>query len=501
MSKTPKSSDAAPSMRLGDVGLLGAISAVRELSLRDHMTAVALAAALPVGTALDASLVPTDVGVLEGSGPGGALLDWTASQAAVVVSAEAIAAEAAAEVAAEAAETARAAVEVAVAASVRATARAALVAAQALLAAEQAAGGLRERFEADEVSIRSWASAASVAAERVSARVTAVAAAAASAASAAQGLVRQQLVEDEAAMAAELLRDARGGDRRGVGAPATDPLVVADELRYGIPSGQLRLHYQPITCLATGDPVKVEALVRWQHPDRGLLGPEEFLEVAENYGLGPALGQWVLFEACHAAALLQDRDGLAPTLAVNVSGSQLSQGSFAATVKVALTASGCRPDRLILEVTETAAVSDVPAAVASLRELRQLGVAVALDDFGTGYAPLVYLKRFEPDYIKIDRCFVAGLGRSASDTAIVSSLIALAHDLYVLCIAEGVETVEQEEVLKGLGCDFAQGFLAATPTDLASLESWLDRHETPRAPGQQRVSSSRPLPQRQASPS
>jgi EAL domain-containing protein (putative c-di-GMP-specific phosphodiesterase class I) len=416
---------------------------------------------------------------------------WTAAQAAAVACAEAIAAEAAADVAAEAAVTARAAVDAASAAALRATARAEQVAARAALAAAAAAREMPvPHTSAGERDVQRAASAAAAtAAARVAGRVAAVAAAAATAAVQAQSLIREQLVKDESALAVQLLRDA-GVATPGPAAPfVADPLVVAEELRYGIGADQLRLHYQPIMSLVSGQPVGVEALVRWQHPERGLLAPVHFIDVAEDTGLVSALGEWVLHEACRMAVSLQGRSGTPLTVAVNLSGRQLSDRGLVATVQAALDAHGCGADRLVFEVTETALVTDMAAAVDSLRELQRLGAGVALDDFGTGFAPLLYLKQLGADDLKIDRSFVGGLGKDECDIAIVASLISLAHNLDIRCVAEGVETLEQLELLQQLGCDFAQGYLFCRPTDANSLQVWLDQRmpaelpsASPRAP-------------------
>ena len=316
--------------------------------------------------------------------------------------------------------------------------------------------------------------AASAAAARVSGRVAAVAAAAATAAVKAQSLIREQLAKDESTLAVQLLRDAGVESPGPAAAVVADPLVVAGELRYGIGAGQLRLHYQPIMSLVSGQPVGVEALVRWQHPERGLLAPVDFLDVAEDTDLILSLGQWVLHEACRMAVSLQARSGTPLTVAVNLSGRQLSDPGLVATVQAALDAHGCGADRLVFEVTETALVTDMAVAIGSLQELQRLGAGVALDDFGTGYAPLLYLKQLGADDLKIDRSFVSDLGKDY-DTAIVASLISLAHNLDMRCVAEGVETLEQLELLQQLGCDFAQGYLFCRPTDAASLQVWLDR--------------------------
>lgn len=431
---------------------------------------------------------------------------WMVAQAAAVAAAEGIAAEAAADVASEAAVTVRLAADVAAAAASRAAGKAEDVAARAVSAAAAAFGMPApwpvlpepelERalprspgdplFPAGEAYSTSGSrkrdaaaaahAAAATAAARVAMRVAVVAAAAAVAAAEAESLIREQLVKDEYALARQLRCDGGSDLFRSPPGGVVDLLAVTEQLRYGISANQLRLHYQPIMSLLTGQPVGVEALVRWQHSERGLLRPIDFIEVAENSGLVLPLGAWVLHEACRMAVSLQSRNGTPLTVAVNLSGRQLSDRGLVGTVKAALAAAGCGADRLVLEVTETALVTDMDAAVDSLRTLQRLGVGVALDDFGTGYAPLLYLRQLAADDLKIDRSFVSGIGQAAFDTAMVASLISLAHNLNVRCVAEGVETAQQLELLKQLGCDFAQGYLFSRPIDEMSLRTWLDQY-------------------------
>jgi EAL domain-containing protein (putative c-di-GMP-specific phosphodiesterase class I) len=424
----------------------------------------------------------------------------SAAQAAAVSAAEAIAATAAAEVAAEAALTAQAAVDVAFEAAQTAAAKATDVAARAVLAAAAAAvEGLDDLPPAEQLT---HVDGPAMAAAKVALRVRAVAAAASAAALEAAAVVAEQFAIDVAATAAAvafasshpaLIGAASTDARIDEGTPTGrvslagrlpgsaldhEQRLLADELRRGIATDELQLHYQPIMDLASGRAVGVEALVRWQHPVRGLLAPQAFIDLAEQTELILPLGAWVLHEACRMAVSLQDRPGVLMTVAVNLSGRQLSDRGLVGTVRAALHAAGCSADRLVFEVTETALVTDMAAAVDSLRELQALGAGVAIDDFGTGYAPLTYLKQFAADDLKIDRSFVRGLGTDSYDTAIVASLISLAHNLNVRCVAEGVETAEQLTLLQQLGCDFAQGFLFSRPVDATSLGIWLDMHLT-----------------------
>jgi EAL domain-containing protein (putative c-di-GMP-specific phosphodiesterase class I) len=396
--------------------------------------------------------------------------EWSAFQSAAVAEAEAIAATAAAEVAAEAAATARAAVQVASAAARKAAARACFVAAQAVLAADAADA---EFAHADDEGH----DLAAAAAAKVAATVAAVATAAASAVLDAATLIGQQLAKDVAATAtAVTVASHHGGDPD----TASPEVSLADGLLVGIAAGQLRLHYQPIVSLRTGAVVTVEALVRWQHPVLGLLGADVFIETAEQTGLVVPLGEWVLHEACAAAVRMQARGPGAPTVAVNLSARQLSDGMIVDTVRTALRAHRCAAEWLVVEITETALVTDMAAAVASLLELKRLGIRLAIDDFGTGYSSLQYLSSLPADILKLDRSFISGLGGRASDTALVASVISLARNVDVECIAEGVETAGQLEVLEQLGCEFAQGYLFCRPVAESALHEWLDERLTDR---------------------
>jgi EAL domain-containing protein (putative c-di-GMP-specific phosphodiesterase class I) len=411
------------------------------------------------------------------------------AQAATVAEAEAIAANAAADVAAEAAATARAAVNVACAAAERAAEKASDVAAQAVSAA--AAAGSVAGVDAP---MRSAAAAAKVALS-----VASVAAAAAIAAIEAALVINEQLARDVADTATAVTLASAGGP-----AAVPAPTVVAgyvlesdtpaddqftDELRDGILRGQLRLDYQPIMALATRQPVGVEALVRWQHPTRGRLAPLDFIGIAERSGLIGSLGEWVLNEACRVAAASPTRGDLPLTIGVNLSGRQLSDGRIVDTVRAALDATGCSAERLMFEITETAFVTDMSAAVRSLRGLKDLGASLAIDDFGTGYSTLQYLRQLPADILKIDRSFVSGMVDSAEDAALVASVISLAHNVNVSCVAEGVESPAQLNLLEQLGCDFAQGYLFSPPVDEAALGCWLDAY---RQPGRKRGRSPAP---------
>ena len=245
-----------------------------------------------------------------------------------------------------------------------------------------------------------------------------------------------------------------------------------NELRRGLERDELRVVYQPVVELAGGEVVAVEALVRWQHPERGLLEPMEFIPVAEDSGLIAALGDWVLAAACRDGAEWQRRfDRPEPLLVcVNASPRQLANAAFPARVADVMARAGLAPGSLALEITESVLMEEAHAPVTVLASLREYGLRLMLDDFGTGYSSLAYLKRFPLDVLKIDRSFVAGLGRDEDDAAIVAAVIEMARQLGLTVVAEGVERPEQLERLRELGCDRVQGRLIAEPMPAAQLE-------------------------------
>ena len=246
------------------------------------------------------------------------------------------------------------------------------------------------------------------------------------------------------------------------------------ELRHAIDDDQLVLHYQPIMDVSSGDMAGVEALVRWQHPVRGLLGPDEFVPLAERTGAIVSLGAWVLGTACRQAAAWQAaRVGQKPlVVSVNVSARQLDEPTFVQTVSQILADTRLDPASLCLEVTETAVMSNPAGVQQAGQALRDLGVRLSIDDFGTGYASLTYLRRLRASELKIDRSFVDGLGQELDDTTIVTAVIGLAHAMGLSVTAEGVETTEQLCMLRDMGCQKAQGYLMCrpVPADLLTAE-------------------------------
>jgi diguanylate cyclase (GGDEF)-like protein/PAS domain S-box-containing protein len=238
-------------------------------------------------------------------------------------------------------------------------------------------------------------------------------------------------------------------------------LRLLAEMHSAVEGNQLRLHYQPVVSLDDEVVVGLEALLRWEHPDRGLVPPDDFVPFAERSGLITGIGAWVMREACRQAAEWRRNEPHRPLdMSLNVSARQLAQGAgLVQSMRSALDESGLDPTLVVLEVTESALMDDAEAALRVLKELKTLGVRIAIDDFGTGYSSLVYLKRFPVDLLKIDRSFIAGLGLDKDDDAIVRSVIELAHAFGIDAVAEGIETREHLELLQRLGCDFGQGYL------------------------------------------
>ena len=307
-------------------------------------------------------------------------------------------------------------------------------------------------------------------------------------------------IAEPATSADELLRDAdvamyqakqRGRARceffdEAMRTEAAVRLETATALHRALERNEFQTFYQPMIDLHTGAIVGVEALVRWSHPERGLISPAMFIPLAEEQGLIVPIGAAVLDEACRQWADWRSefpgRDPL--VLNVNISARQLHSPEFVESIRAVLLAYGVDPARLCLELTESVLIEDVEAQRHTLAALRELGVGLAIDDFGTGYSSLTYLKRFPVTGIKIDQTFVAGLGRDAFDSAIIESVIELAHAVGLHVTAEGVETLDQLVRLRALGCDFAQGYYFARPqpaADLAALLNWdMEGHWAPR---------------------
>ncbi|MGO9559041.1 MAG: putative bifunctional diguanylate cyclase/phosphodiesterase [Acidimicrobiales bacterium] len=288
-----------------------------------------------------------------------------------------------------------------------------------------------------------------------------------------------------------LLRDAEGAMYRAkdegrsrsavfsqvMRAAAVGRFDTETSLRKSIDQGDLRVHYQQIVTLDGGQVLGHEALVRWAHPTRGLIGPDQFISIAEETGLIVPLGTLVLREACRQAKEFQARhpSWSRLTMSVNLSGAQLAQPDLVGLIASALHDADLRPEYLQLEMTESVLMSDAPTTVTILKALKGLGVRLSVDDFGTGYSSLAYLRRFPVDVLKIDRSFVSGLGKDLEDSAVVAAVVSLADTLGLVTVAEGVETSLQRDCLVGLGCARAQGYLFAYPVGATECAAALDR--------------------------
>ncbi|MBC9880016.1 EAL domain-containing protein [Bradyrhizobium sp. INPA01-394B] len=250
-------------------------------------------------------------------------------------------------------------------------------------------------------------------------------------------------------------------------ASAKARLSLEQDLRQALVTGGFEIHYQPLVNLQTGAVSGCEALLRWRHPERGMVSPAEFIPIAEDTGLINELGEWVLRTACNEAATWPAH----VRLAVNVSPVQLKCDTLALRIAGALAASGLEPRRLELEITEAVLIRDDEAALSILHQLRSIGVRIALDDFGTGYSSLSYLKRFPFDKIKIDRCFVADIADASGAPVIVQAVVNIAAASNMTTVAEGVETEAQREMLRALGCTEMQGYLFSKPRPAAEVHS------------------------------
>jgi diguanylate cyclase (GGDEF)-like protein len=241
--------------------------------------------------------------------------------------------------------------------------------------------------------------------------------------------------------------------------------ILEMDLRQAIIDGSFEVYYQPSVSLEDNKIVGCEALLRWRHCERGMISPAEFIPVAEETGLIDELGEWVLTTACAEAATWPDDI----KLAVNVSPVQFKSGTLALKIVAALAASGLQASRLELEITEAVLIRDDEAALAILHQLRAIGVRIALDDFGTGYSSLSYLQRFPFDKIKIDRCFVNDIAESDGSSCIVQAVVNIAAARHMTTTAEGVETQQQLELLRALGCAEMQGYLFSPARPAAEI--------------------------------
>ena len=283
----------------------------------------------------------------------------------------------------------------------------------------------------------------------------------------------QLLIHANAAMAAV---KRNGGAAYAFFAPhmhtgVREQMELQADLRQALARGELELHYQPKVSASSGAITGVEALARWRHPTRGMVGPAQFIAIAERFGLINALGDWVIAQACRQISAWQQQ-GLHLRVALNLSAHQLRQDGLALRVAEALRQHQIDPCMLMLEVTESVAMEDTDSTLQTFRQLKDMGLRFSIDDFGTGYSSLAYLRRLQVSQLKIDRSFVQDLESSADARAIVSAVVRLAHALGLSVVAEGVETTAQRDVLATLQCDELQGYLYAKPMPAAALAQW-----------------------------
>lgn len=254
-------------------------------------------------------------------------------------------------------------------------------------------------------------------------------------------------------------------------------LQLVQDLRAALDRHELILEYQPKFIAPSGPIVGLEALVRWRHPTRGLVAPDQFIPLAEKTGLIVQIGDWVLDEACRQMREWRNAGHRDWTVAVNLSALQFRHASLIQTVRETLERHALKPSCLTLEVTESTAMSDVDASLRILQQLHDMGVRISIDDFGTGYSSLLYLKRLPASELKIDRGFIRDLARDTEDAAIVSAIVALGRTLNLSIVAEGVETMAQQEFLTRLGCDSLQGFLLGRPMSAEQLIETLSEND------------------------
>lgn len=267
----------------------------------------------------------------------------------------------------------------------------------------------------------------------------------------------------------------------GISKVPTEQMKLENSLRKALENGELILHYQPRVECRTGAVLGGEALLRWNHPELGLLMPDQFVPLAEETGLIVPIGEWVLQTACKQNKAWQDAGLMKTEIAVNVSAVQIQHGDLVATVKKALDETGLAPEYLGLELTETTLLRNPSRAGETLQELKTMGIRVSIDDFGTGHSSLSYLKDLPTDYVKIDRSFVRDISSDPDNAAIAGAVIAMAHSLKLKVIAEGVETLDQLDFLRSLNCDEMQGYFVSRPVTSESFSQMLDESRADRS--------------------
>jgi EAL domain-containing protein (putative c-di-GMP-specific phosphodiesterase class I) len=256
-----------------------------------------------------------------------------------------------------------------------------------------------------------------------------------------------------------------------MGSGALEQLSLQNDLRHAAERGELALHYQPKIDVASGAVAGVEALLRWQHPQRGAVGPALFIPIAERFGLINALGDWVIDEACRQMGVWAAA-GQHMKVAINLSVHQLRQPDLADYIESALQRHGLDAADLLCEITESAAMDDLRTSRRAFTKLLRIGVYLSIDDFGTGYSSLSYLRKLPARQLKIDRSFVNDLETSGDACAVVGAVLSVAHALNLRVVAEGVETAGQRKILSEMGCDELQGYFFAKPMPAQALPDW-----------------------------
>lgn len=251
-------------------------------------------------------------------------------------------------------------------------------------------------------------------------------------------------------------------------------IELETDLRFAVERGQFAMHYQPLVCLKGGELTGFEALLRWQHPQRGFVSPAEFIPIAEDSGLIVPMTQWILQETCRQMAQWQNLSQYENLImSVNISGKHFTEGSLVKDVVKALDDSKLSPFSLKLEITESTAMENAEQTIEVLEKLKKIGIQLSMDDFGTGYSSLSYLHRLQFDYLKIDRSFVYNVGENGENSEILQTIMSLAKNLKMRVIAEGIETENQLLLLQNLGCDYGQGYLMSKPLQKDQMEKLL----------------------------
>jgi EAL domain-containing protein (putative c-di-GMP-specific phosphodiesterase class I) len=263
-------------------------------------------------------------------------------------------------------------------------------------------------------------------------------------------------------------------------ARALERLALENMLRKALSHRDFVLFYQPVVDISSKNVVGVEALIRWKHPELGLLSPAHFISAAETSGLIIPIGDWVLRTACRQTKIWQKKIDSELTVAVNLSARQFQQPNLTEEIAEALEETGLEPKYLELEITESNAMQNADNTIYTLRELKALGVRISMDDFGTGYSSLNYLKRFPIDTLKLDQSFVREITSNPTDAAIATAVIAMAHTLNLKVIGEGVEKEDQLEFLRARGCDYIQGYLFSPPLAVENLEAYMSERKAMR---------------------